>query len=216
VPKTRKSKHLIDGIEVPTVTEPGNIVGNKFPLMLWYGKNGIAECNRVKEESGKFGQRVHDLVQTYLETGERPSSETRADQCASLIVGWCDEAQVKPLNIEGELESREYMYVGHPDLITTFGDDTRPWVVDWKTSNHIDDYYPLQLSAYAQAYKEMTGQVVDDGAIVRVSKDPNAKVQMEIVEYHNLMTDYFPLFKMARELYDYFNHKQRWSKKLKV
>lgn len=208
----RKEKHFVDGIEVPTVTQVLDLVGDKIGLQLWYGKHGIAECQRVKRESAEFGTKVHGLVESSLRGLPVTIDNDRAGDCARLILQWVQETKLQPLHIEPELSSREYLYVGHPDVIGRFGENGPLFVLDWKTSNHIDDNYALQIAAYAQAHYEMTGEKVERGGIVRVSKDPTKAKQFEVKEYTDLFGKYVPLFLSARKLYDFYRRKGDWKR----
>ena len=44
--------------------------------------------------------------------------------------------------------------------------DDKIWLIDIKTSNTLYDSYDLQVSAYAQAYTELTGEKVDRTGIL--------------------------------------------------
>lgn len=209
----RKPKHLIKGEAVPTVTQLIDLYGDKYGLMVWYGRNGWEECQRVKNESAKLGSEVHRLVEAFLK-GENPQLDlsNRMHTCAGNIINWCKETKVTAITLEPELVSEKYMYVGHCDAIVTLGNSKLPWLIDWKTSSKIDIIYALQLAGYAQAYFEMTGTIVDDGAIIRAEKDPNKSPQFEIKEFHQLFTKYVPLFLHLRELYDFYKNKGKFSK----
>jgi len=195
------------------VTSILSCVGFRDGLMYWYGKHGTEECNRVKRESAAFGTAVHSKVEEYFRTGQHPEGEDRAASCARLIVRWIQDTRFVPLQdedgffVEREVESEEDGFVGHPDAIGYFMDNPdKLGVVDWKTSGHIDDNYPLQLAAYAKAIKEQYGHDISFGVIVRVEKDPTKTPQFEIEEYVPL-EPYYPLFKCAKTLYDFYKRK---------
>lgn len=209
----RKPKYTIDGEGVPSVTGIIDLYGDKYGLMVWYGKNGWDECNRVKRESAEFGSEVHRIVEEHLKGSDVKLDLTkRSNVCAHNIVRWCDETKLKPITLEPELISKQHKYVGHCDAIVTFGDSKTPFLIDWKSSSKIDIIYALQLAGYAQAYYEMTGTIVDDAAIVRVEKDPNKTPQFETKEFHQLFNKYVPLFLHLRELYDFYKSKGKFSK----
>lgn len=209
-----KRKRETNDEKWPRVTDIASIAEDKSGLMYWYGKYGTQECTRIKQESAKFGSNVHKLVEQVLkkEALTIPPGANREGDCANMIMQWCSEAKVKPVELEIEVKSMIHKFVGHPDAIVTFGDDDRLWLLDWKSSSKIGDSYALQLAGYAIAYEEMTDKRIEDGAIIRVAKDPNADPQFETREYHNLLTDYGPLFLYCRELWDFYHHRGKWKK----
>jgi len=199
------------------------IVGmfDKPGLRYWYGKYGTRECERVSRESKSFGSEVHSLV------FENPVSwieSLRSHTVARNIVDWCNQAGVKKILVEAEVVSHKYKYLGHPDLIcnlTKSSDPGRVWILDWKTDStptekaHIYERwrdYALQLGGYVQAYYEMTGIKIEDGAMIRGVKDPNETPQLDTrFQYHNLYSVWSKEFIKLRKVYDLYKGSDKWK-----
>lgn len=206
--------------DYPSVT---SIIGlfDKPGLRYWYGKFGTRECERVSRESKEFGSEVHGLV---FNNPECWASSLRTHVVAKNIMDWCDEVGVKRILAEAEVVSHKYKYLGHPDLIcnlTKSSDPTRTWILDWKTDStpeskpHTYDRwrdYGLQLGGYVRAYYEMTGEKIEDGAMIRAVKDPNENPQLDTrFQYHNLFSVWSPEFIKLRKLYDLFKGEAKWK-----
>jgi hypothetical protein len=74
--------------------------------------------------------------------------------------------------------------------------------MDWKTSNSMHLEYALQVSAYAKAYEEMTGQSVTEGWIVRFDKMTRKAPQIKVVSD---LEDSFATFLAAKKLWSFLD-----------
>lgn len=218
-----KAKYTIDGKTAVSATTLPSYLNSSWKE-FWFRKYGFEECDRVRDESTVFGKKVHNIVEAYLR-GKEIELVGRVGVCAGLIIDWCKQAQVKPLVLpqqfedkagqmamEFQVRSKELLMVGHPDLICTFGDSQVPWILDWKTSKKMDVSYILQVSMYAQGWFEMTGQKINDAAILRVEKDPEEVPQFEAMEIHNIFDTYIPLLREAKNVHDFFEGRGKWKK----
>lgn len=178
----------------------------------WAKSVGFEECERISRESTSFGRQVHSIVENHLvkKPLEKESTE-REKFCGNLLIKWIEEAgfsnfllNEKP-SIEVELKSEKYKLIGHADCFGSFKNDPTLWVIDWKTSKEVRIEYPLQLAAYAYMLEEQYGLVCNDGVIIRTPSDPNAKIQFEPKEFHNLREKYWPVFLDGLRVYNYFH-----------
>jgi hypothetical protein len=196
-------------------------------------RTALKEADRISRESTEFGKGVHHIAESQSfgrpvgdawldEKGTRHPLTERQKFCGSLIVNWCNQAQVKPLMVAGEtgitmpaieleLVSETHKLTGHPDLINTFGDDPTVWVTDWKTSKECRIEYILQLAAYAEMFYEKYKIESQNGVIIRTPSDPNVFPQFEPSTFTNLRTKYFPLFMEALDVMNFFKKKGRWK-----
>lgn len=188
----------------------------------WAKSVGIAECERISLESTEFGKAVHKVIENHLIATPIPELTTERQLfCGKLMVDWCKQTNFKPLMIEGKpcieytLTSEKYMFRGHPDVIGTFGDDPRPWVVDWKTSKECRLEYILQKAAYAYALGEQCGIECNDGTVVRTPSDPNVMPQFETHPFNNLKEVYFPIFLEGLHIVEFFKKRGKWKEILK-
>jgi hypothetical protein len=199
------------------VTEVIDFVDSAWK-QYWFKSVGLAEADRISKESTDFGKGVHSVAENFLlgTPIERAISE-RQKYCGDLLINWCKEASVKPLEVSGkkaielDLISERYKLTGHPDLVCTFGSNPVVWIVDWKTSKECRRGYALQLAAYATILKEQYGIDCDDGCIIRVPSDPNATPQFEAHEFHNIKETYWPVFEQALDVLHYFKKKGKWK-----
>lgn len=198
---------FIDGKRVPSVTEVLSVIG-KPHLYRWFAKYGWQECERVKKESGVFGSIVHDRIEALLrgDNSGGPANPPRAEDLAQLAIRWAKESKFTWVELECHVTDTDEFYQGTFDAIGYFGKNSKElFVMDWKTSGSIDHVnYPLQLAAYAHGWnKACKKQVVNNGGILRLAKDPGAKVQVETATFNNLEEQYYPVFKAALEIHKY-------------
>lgn len=206
--------------ELLRVTEINSFVNSSW-YKYWVKSTGsVAECDRISKESSDFGTAVHRVVESFLLEKQAPTVTERQQFCGNLMIEWCKQTDFKPLIINGKkcieytLISKKLGYIGHTDVIGTFGNASTPYVCDWKTSKEIKLENILQLAAYAHALKEQDGIDCNDGVIIRTPSDPNAKVQFEAKPFYDLKR-FFPVFKEAVDLVNFFKKRGRWGKILK-
>jgi len=98
---------------------------------------------------------------------------------------WFDKMVVDVVLVEERLVDEERGYCGQPDLIAVLkGDEMykRKTLVDYKTSQAKDKWWPLQISSYRRLAEADRGLVCSRGMSVRFMKDGStAKVD----EYKN-------------------------------
>ncbi len=193
----------------PSVTQVLAVVDKPF-LKMWYGKNGISHCERIKKESAELGQRVHDAIAESLQGREWShivQSGTEAEMVGEFEK-WAQKTGFKALVVEPEkgIESATYEYSGTFDAIGTFGDSNDQYVCDWKTTGQMDDMHGCQLAAYAHAYTETTGFPIKGGLIVRLEKKADKKKRIEVKEYTDLPR-YFTVFLACKRIWDFLNKK---------
>lgn len=193
----------IDGVWYPSVT---TVMGAEPKPWLdkWHEKWGpLAE--RKTKIAGQIGDEFHRCVDQYLETGEFAISKDFSTSCSSRVVGMMESFIEWATNIEGIVDatelkviSRLHTYSGTLDAVGTL--DGKPIVFDWKTSSRIYPEMALQLSAYAQAYKEEKGIDIKQGIIVHVSKDkPRFKLTTKVFKLGKRV---FGKFLKLRSMFD--------------
>lgn len=193
----------IDGVWYPSVT---TVMGAEPKPWLdkWREKWGsLAE--RKTKIAGQIGDEFHRCVDQYLETGEFAISDGFSTSCSNRVVGMMESFIEWATNIEGVVDatelkviSRLHTYSGTLDAVGTL--DGKPIVFDWKTSSRIYPEMALQLSAYAQAYKEEKGIDIKQGIIVHVSKDkPRFKLTTKVFKLGKRV---FGKFLKLRSMFD--------------
>jgi hypothetical protein len=194
---------IIDGVYYPSVT---TIIGaqEKPWLKAWRDKWGpLAE--RKMEIASKIGTEFHKCVEEYLNTGKFTVDAALSSNTHGRIVGMMESFIDWAINVEGVIDETElkvistmHTYSGTLDAVGTFAG--KPLLYDWKTSSRVYPEMALQLSAYAEAYKEQTGRVIKEGMIVHVSKDkPDFKLT---TKRFKLGKRIFNKFLKLREMFD--------------
>lgn len=157
----------IDGLCFPSVTEIIHS-GPKPWLDKWKAKYGEARCERKLKLSNMIGTEFHRCVEEITQ-GKTPEPRCpRVKKMLNSFNTWFDSVQVAPYETELKVYSKVHKYQGTLDMIGEV--DGLLYLVDYKSSSSISSTMPLQLSAYAKAYEEMTGKVVTNGLIVLVKK----------------------------------------------
>lgn len=206
---SHRDKFLINGVEVPSVTEVLSVIRKPF-LENWRGRLGNKECDRIVQESIELGHRFHEAVESYFRGEDIPELPQREAQMFALFRGWALESKFTPVELEVHLKSETYGYHGTADVFGTFEGSPAILAGDWKTSSSISSDYGLQLSAYAQAFKEETGHEVTEGFIVRVDKKPGAKRPIEVERFTDLPR-YFKTFLAVKDVWEFENKRGVWS-----
>lgn len=168
---------FIGGVWYPSVT---TILGCKpMPYLdKWLEKHPVWAPRKVAAANA-IGTAFHRGVELLIK-GLREESTRRIRAMLTRWRGWADIVDVCIDHTELRVVSHKHTYSGTLDAVGTL--DGEPCVFDWKTSSGIKDDMALQLSAYANAYEEMTGVKVRKGLIVLVSKD-KPKHKLTVKEY---------------------------------
>jgi len=133
--------------------------------------------------AGSIGAEFHNCVEQYLDTGTftvglAGNVRTRITGMMASFVDWATGIDGVVHSTELKVISKLHTYSGTLDSVGTL--DGKPIIWDWKTSSRIYPEMALQLTAYAQAYKEQVGVDIKQGLIVHVSKDkPHFKLTVK-------------------------------------
>jgi len=156
---------VIDGILYPSVT---TILG--YPpkpwLEKWRAKWGSLAVRKTAAANA-IGTAFHEGAEGLL-WGRNVLAHGRVHHMLARFEQWLDGVHLLPVETELKVISRKYGYAGTLDAIAE--QDGKFVLLDWKTSAGLYPDMELQLSAYAQAYEEMTGKKIKRGVIVLVSK----------------------------------------------
>ena len=136
--------------------------------LFWKAKK---EPERIKEEAGNIGTLTHDAVEEYLKTRKKPKDlPPEVQKTFNAFLSFAKQLKLgKIIASEKILFSSSYEYCGRLDIVAYLGD--KKYIIDIKTGKDFYKEQPLQLSAYANVYQEMTGDKVDGIGIIRLSKE---------------------------------------------
>lgn len=139
--------------------------------------DGIASVNDYVQVSSDSGTRIHDSIEHFMLTGDMITCEEDLPKIIGFM-NWHDKYQ--PLTIETEFFCRSdiHKFAGRIDWIGVI--DDMAWIVDWKSGGQQDDH-ELQLSAYRQAYYEMTGIWCRIGSLTLKTKNKQGYAFKEYV-----------------------------------
>jgi hypothetical protein len=133
-----------------------------------------AECetahNKAKETAGTSGGVTHDLIEKFLK-GEPCAVPNDEDVAAGFqaFLRWHEQTDVQILEVERLIYSEKYFYCGKTDFVGRRKD--KLLIGDFKTGNsagYESEWY--QLSGYAVAIEEETGDKIEEGLIVHLDK----------------------------------------------
>ncbi|MFZ9767173.1 MAG: hypothetical protein ACO3C4_01615 [Candidatus Limnocylindrus sp.] len=212
---------LASGEKVPSVTtvlkfkDPG-------PLVQWAYKQGREHGYRegrgepapssLYEQQDKIlsiGTAVHEMCEVYVKGGDPKkhlSTIAPADDptwLSSVMSGygafesWVAQSKLEIVDCEVVVISEEYRYAGTLDFLGRL--NGKLVLGDFKTSNSVYAEYLAQMAAYAQAYTETTGNVIDGGYhLLRFAKENGDFAH----HFYPDLADGLDLFLSFRRAYD--------------
>mgnify|MGYP003334954376 CR=1 FL=1 len=183
----------------------------------WLKKVGYS-ADYIVKKAAEEGTLVHEMIEDYLNDKElnflSPSGNPQYDptvwQMFLRFVDWWEEYNPTLLETEVHLFSDKLKVAGTCDLVCEIDDVL--WIIDFKTSNHLQTTYDLQNAAYAQMYKECFGQTADRIGVLWLKsskrKGAEGKIQgkgWEMVESSRSQEDNLDIFKTVKKLFDLEN-----------
>jgi hypothetical protein len=136
----------------------------------WLKKVGYASEYIVKK-AGEQGTETHEMVEDYLNGKElnflSPTGYPQYDplvwQMFLRFVDFWEEYNPKLIETEVHLFSDEIKVAGTCDMVCEIEIDgkTELWIIDFKTSNHLQTTYDLQTAIYGKCYEECYGKKAD-------------------------------------------------------
>jgi hypothetical protein len=183
----------------------------------WLKKVGYASEYIVKK-AAEEGTQVHGMVEEYLNGNELnfldkngyPQCNPDVWQMFLRFVEFWETHKPKLIETEVHLFSDELKVAGTCDLICEINDEL--WILDVKTSNHIQSTYELQTAVYTQCYKECYGKDAQRQGILWLKsakrgpkKDKMQGKGWEVAEPERTQDENLDIFKTVRKLFDLEN-----------
>ena len=182
----------------------------------WLKKVGYSADYIVKKASEE-GTQVHEMIEAYLNGEElkflehgRPMYAPNIWQMFLRFVDFWEE--YKPTLIEAEIHlfSDKLKIAGTCDMVCEINGEL--WIIDFKTSNHLQTTYDLQTAIYAKCFEECFGKKVDRTGILwlksskrRAKKDKMQGKGWEMYESPRTQEDNLNIYKAVRTLFDIEN-----------
>lgn len=177
-----KSEYIYDDKRVPRVTEVLSTMLHKDGLMNW--SNGLGwkriSYRAFMKDAAEKGTYSHLAVEKYLRNGyvdldemHLPNDQIRAtvNSCMDAFVAWWTRLNEEHSDVEIIFleETMVHPYFGGTcDCLLKV--DGKYWLIDFKTSNHMNYNYALQLAAYRFLLKELKGIDIEVAMVLRLSK----------------------------------------------
>ena len=153
-------------------------------ILEWRKSVGEDVANYVMRTAASRGSRVHDMIEAYL--SNKPLGNLTTDYgvlAAGLfnlmvpILDRIDNVRV----LEKGIYSARLGVAGRTDCIAEF--DGKLSTVDFKTAtkqrDEINENYLIQATFYSIAWEELTGQKIDQIAIITGTEDGHASVKVD-------------------------------------
>ena len=172
----------------------------------------------IVRKAGEEGTQVHEMIEDYLNgkelnflsSNDNPVYNPDVWQMFLKFVEWWEKYTPTLIETEVHLFSDKLKVAGTCDLICEIDDEL--WLIDFKTSNHIQTTYELQTAVYTQCYEECYGKKVEKQGILwlKSSKRKAAKDKMqgkgwEIVTPKRTQEENIDIFKTVKKLFDLEN-----------
>lgn len=107
-----------------------------------------------KEAAGDWGTTLHALIEEYAKNGlTNPPTDEKMEQAFNHFLSWTNENQVKFLESEKRIYSREMWVGGTCDLVVEI--EGKTWIVDVKTGSGIYPEHFWQMGSYDMCLNEM-------------------------------------------------------------
>ena len=150
----------------PSVTYVLNCYPKGKHFEDWLKRHGYT-ADYVVRKSAEEGTLVHELIEEYFEGHEmkylndkgNPKYDPKIWKMFLKFVDFWDTYNPTLVETETHLFSDKLKIAGTVDLICEI--DGERWVIDFKTSNHLQTTYDLQGAVYAQCFEECYEKKVD-------------------------------------------------------
>jgi len=132
-------------------------------------KRADREPDRIKDEAGDIGTRVHNAIDLHI-VGQEPALDEVTRQGYTNFLAWLKNAGITLLKGDTPLVSLKYGFGGRADA---YGKDRDGNFVllDWKTSNGIYDDFAYQTGGYSLATRETLDEEPKRAFVVRFGKN---------------------------------------------
>ena len=191
----------------------------------WLKKVGYSSEYIVKK-AAEQGTQTHEMIEDYLNGKEMnflstdgyPKYDPLVWQMFLRFVDFWEEYNPTLIEAEVHLFSDELKVAGTCDMVCEIEIDGKNelWIIDFKTSNHLQTTYDLQTAVYAKCYEECYGKTVDRCGVLWLKsnkrKPSKGKIQgknWEMYETSRTQEENLDIFKTVKKLFDLENPKHK-------
>ena len=138
-------------------------------------KSAWKRDKEMLKAAGDLGTRCHTAIDAFIQ-GKTPILDKDTQQSYDNFIQWLNGAGIKIIMGDTYIANMELGYGGAMDAL---GQTNEGGIVllDWKTSNYMQDVYALQAAAYALAFSETFGMSVDRAIVVRFGKEKSGDIE---------------------------------------
>jgi len=189
----------------------------------WLKKVGYSSEYIVRKASEQ-GTQTHEMIEDYLNGKELnflspsgyPQYDTLVWQMFLRFVDFWETYKPKLIETEVHLFSDKIKVAGTCDMVCEIEIDGKVerWVIDFKTSNHLQTTYDLQGAIYAQCYEECFEKSVDRVGVLWLKSSKrgpkDGKMQgkgWEMYESKRTQEENIDIFMTVKKLFDLENPK---------
>jgi hypothetical protein len=189
----------------------------------WLKKVGYASEHIVRKAANQ-GTETHEMIEEFLNGEElnflSPSGNPQYDplvwQMFLRFVDFWEEYNPKLIETEVHLFSDEIKVAGTCDMVCEIEIDgkTELWIIDFKTSNHLQTTYDLQTAIYGKCYEECYGKKADRYGVLWLKSSKRGpkegKIQgknWEMYESKRTQEENIDIFMTVKRLFDLENPK---------
>lgn len=143
--KGKQARYKYEGRGIPSVTELLSFIDSEG-LITWANKVGRQgkDNKEIAKEAAEFGTMVHESIEMYLKNKQIKNENVCLDAFKEWWHGINSCHRVRILGQEEKMIGE--FFAGTYDLMITI--DDKPYLIDFKTSNHVGYKYFMQLAAY--------------------------------------------------------------------
>jgi len=159
----------------------------------WLKKVGYS-AEWIVKKAAEEGTLVHEMIEDWLNGKEikflyddgNPRMPSNVWQMFLRFVDFWETYNPTLIEAEVHLFSDELKVAGTCDLVCELEIDgkTERWIIDFKTSNHLQTTYDLQSAVYAQCYEECYGKKID-----RIESPRTQEENLEIFNHVKALFD---------------------------
>lgn len=147
----------------------GNIENKNLDGLHEIFEKAKKQPNFIKTKAGEFGSKAHKFIELLLQQNFDVDVPSNMKWIYKNFNDWKNEYNFKSFEQEKYLYSSKYGYGGTADSIGLVNENL--FILDWKTSKSLYIENLLQVSAYANAYTEMTGDQISNAGVLRLNKN---------------------------------------------
>ena len=212
-----------NGEYYPSITYVLNCYPKGKHFQDWLKKVGHS-ADWIVKKAAEEGTAVHELIEEYFEGKEmnflndygNPKMNPEIWRMFLRFVDFWETYKPTLIETEVHLFSEELKVAGTCDLICEI--DGVLWVIDFKTSNHLQTTYDLQGAAYAQCYKECFGKEAERIGVLWLKSKSRGKDKSgvrlkgknwEIYESPRSQEENLDIFKSVKRIFDLENPKHK-------